>query len=308
MSDAKRETTTGKKRARDGQEATATVELAILLPVYMLMFVGVMTIGHLVLIRQKVVEAVRFQAWLPDDPATNSNQRITDNFFSTYQSFSNGPGYAQTAMNRSAFTFDENGFFQGCYATQNASQVQRQLAIDVLNDSPSNDQQGNNRARRHLEIVHVEGKFTYRPDWMQTFIRAAITEPKTQCTVLVRSVNQAAERKSLRQEGTNGRTWVVDNHDPIEDYYAQGTSSFPISRENGEDGTNRPVINPTDRFYTPGAPDRNSVAEQGKTLDPPIDANRGNPDPGIWNTNYRLGGVGAVDTERSLYRRILFGR
>ena len=109
----------------DGEDATATVELAILLPVYMMLFVGLLTIGHLVLIRQKVVEAVRFQAWLPGDTRTNNNGGVTNNFFATYQPFANGPGYAQLTKTVAPFAFDDAGIFQGVYQNFNATQAQR---------------------------------------------------------------------------------------------------------------------------------------------------------------------------------------
>lgn len=281
----------------DGEDATATVELAILLPVYAMLFVGLLTIGHLVLIRQKIVEAVRFQAWLPGDARTNNNGGVTNNFFATYQPFSNGPGYAQLTKTIGPFTFDDAGLFQGVYQSFNATQAQRQLAIDVLNDAPNNG-----GTARHLYTSHVEGKYTYRPDWVSAFLNAVGSEPKTMCTVLVRASYQqgqgvAPERKVLRFDGAS-KPWEVSDHDPIEDYlYPHGGNAdpgFPISIEQN---------NAHDRFYTPGAPD-DTQTEQGMTLDPGL-PDSGNPDPGIWNTGYRLGG--SVQAERGIYHRMLYG-
>lgn len=290
--------TTKKKTRKDGQEATATVEMAILLPVYMLMFVGVLTIGHLVLIRQKIVEAVRFQAWLPDDTKTSNNAQITDNFFATFQTFSNGAGYTQLNKTRNPWRFNDQGIYQGCYDGTNPSAAAKQLAIDVLNDNPTNG-----GTRQHLEHSHVEGKFTYKPEWMMTFINASITEPKSMCSVLIRTTYQqgqtAAERKVLRFDGAT-HPWEVRDHDPIEDYlYPRGAGTpnpgFVISIE--YQGSH-------DRFYTPGAPD-DTLDEQGMSYQAPSGGipDTGAPDPGIWNTGYRLGG--SVGSERQIFRQML---
>jgi hypothetical protein len=281
---------------KDGQEATATVELAILLPVYMLIFVGVMTIGHLVLIRQKVVEAVRFQAWMPNHAQTSGNPQITNNFFATFQPFSAGAGYTGTRT-KSDFKFDDGRFAQ-CYNSFNATQHQKDFAKAVLNDKPTSG----GASAQHLVKVHVEGKFQYQPDWMQAFIRTALTEPKSSCTVLHRTTfrqgQPVAERKVMRF-GNASKPWEVSNHNPIEDYNLNGGSRFEISTEN----SSMLASGGHHRFYTPGAKDP-TIDESGFVYQAPNGIpDTGNPEPGLWNTGYRLGG--SVQSERAIFRQML---
>src|SRR5207244_129212 len=65
---------------------SSTVELAILMPVYMILTVGLITVGQLVLARQQVAMAVRYQAWLPgsDTPfKEKGDAAIGRSFFSS---------------------------------------------------------------------------------------------------------------------------------------------------------------------------------------------------------------------------------
>src|SRR5579871_150617 len=62
-----------------GEDASATVELAVLLPVYLLLTFALLTIGELVLVRQGTVLAARYRAWLPGKALGDST--VTRSFF-----------------------------------------------------------------------------------------------------------------------------------------------------------------------------------------------------------------------------------
>ncbi|MEZ0229478.1 MAG: TadE family protein [Planctomycetota bacterium] len=300
---------TAKRLPKDGQEATATVELAILLPVYMLIFVGVMTIGHLVLIRQKVVEAVRFQAWAPNYARTQNNTQITDNFFATYQPFSAGGGYTSTKQ-KQPYKLNDSRFAQCFDAFPGATAQQKEFAKKVLNDEP----QLNAQTADHLSIVTVEGRFSYQPDWMQAFLRTALVEPRSGCTVLHRTFNEGqrpAERKSMivRPQGSGSQLnpWEIGNRNPIEDY-AVSANRFEISTETENTILQNGAHN---RFYTPGAKD-NTVDETNFVYQYQNGIpTEGNPEPGLWNPSYRLGGTAQqpdnVGAERAIFHRMLYG-
>ena len=87
------------RRDEDGENASATVELAMLMPVYLLLVVALLTIGQLVLVRQGMILGARNVAWRPAGgsvPAAESNSAITNSFIplgnpSGYGSFTSTP-------------------------------------------------------------------------------------------------------------------------------------------------------------------------------------------------------------------------
>jgi hypothetical protein len=282
------------KRQRDGQNASATVEMAILLPVYMLMTVAVLSVGHLVLIRQKVVEAVRFQAWLPGDPLA-SDQKMNSNLFQNFTASANG-SYSGSRT-RAGVDFSDS-FYQGCYQNiPGASARATQLAIAVLNDNPAVRVQG----RRHLFESRATGSFTYKPVWLPSFLGVGQVSPNTQCIVYLRSSDPQAERKVLDYDSNSNAPYIIRDRNPIEDYVANNSyPGFQISIEgNG--------ANEQNRFFTSGAKDARQDEQAIRYLDPQggINPDFGSPEEaGLWNRQYRLGG--SLQAEHDIFYRMLY--
>lgn len=305
MSDAK----SRRSERRDGQDASATVELAILLPVYMLLFVGVLTIGHLVLIRQEIVLAVRYQAWLGRDANAQAPARINNNFFPNFMAYTPPPpggGYAKLGMAQQAstngtfavgmkdVTFGNNGYvdYSPCFGLRSGATANaRNLAVDVLNDKAG--------GKAHLQLSVASGKFTYAPNWLAPFLGATMSVPATDCFVyLRRPVADHAERLVLHMTQNPDRNLEVTDRNPIEDY--QGGSAFTISKDLAAAQTHR--------FFTAGAPD--GKADDNLSLDAgfpnggiPGSARDPNGTPNLWDTGFRLGGN--QQAERAFFQRML---
>jgi hypothetical protein len=320
----------------DGQDGTSTVELALLLPVYMLLFVGVLTVGQLVLARQEVVLAVRYQAWLPNDSNAQLPATINNNFFPSLIPY--GSGFTQTFKGTQPVDFMNAGSasnallklpdFPSCFQSQGASNNEDvSLAEAVMNDTVS--------GTRHLELSAVTGQFSYSPAWVSPFLLgAATTLPTTSCAVYVRTPSTSSsgagsstsppgdtkvERKVLDVEGGNSNL-VVTDHNPIEDYAVpssggaggggggSGQVSFPISL----------TSQTNNRFYTPYAPDKSNPAEsaysiQSSQVASSLSAPAATPAPlpsgfdanvGIWNTAFRLGGD--INSEHTFFQSMLY--
>jgi hypothetical protein len=265
---------TMRKEEDQGEDASATVELAILVPVYLLLTVMLLTIGQLVIVRQEVVLGARYKAWLPGK--AKGDDFITRSFFGKLASYgrfeskdiANEPitfGESDLALDARAkarITGDQSGL-EGATA--------RLLALAAMNDqvSPS----------RHLARSSTTGTFAYSAPWLPY----AVTP---RATSLVYSRVQPAERKVYR--GPGGGPDAVPDHVPIEDYLVDPSTEFSISKDN--------------RYFPPTAPDPNNPNEAGMSLDPPMSSS-GVGDPGIWNTGFRLGGD--VSSERDFFKKML---
>jgi hypothetical protein len=266
-----REKPTRPTNPRSPEEASATVELALLLPVYILLFIGVFSIGQLVVIRQEVVLAVRYQAWLGTTPAAQSKSSMDQSFFRGFTPYSKGVGYTQTTPPNPTDVKLDQGIYASAYTNPTgASPGAMQLAKDVLNDKAG---------KAHLKSCKVSGKFHYQPEWMGAFLGSAMSEPATDCSVYVRVAN--AERKVLDMSKTDPQ--AVTNRNPIEDYTTP--NSFQISQDLAAAQTNR--------FFSPGTVVINQgantgtdgMADDNKTLTPAIDPGK---NPNLWGNDFRI--------------------
>ena len=257
---------------RSGEEGAATVELALLLPVYLLLFVAVFSIGQLVVIRQEVVLAVRYQAWLGTTPAAQSKSSMDSSFFKGFTPYSKGVGYTQTTPPSPKNVKLDQGIYASAFTSPaGASSGAMQLAKDVLNDTAG--------GKAHLQSCKVSGKFHYQPEWMGAFLGSVMSEPATDCSVYVRV--DKVERKVLDLSGTDPQ--AVTDRNPIEDYTTP--NSFQISKDLAAAQTNR--------FFSPGTVVINRGANTGtdgkaddnKTLTPPIDPNQ---KPNLWDNGFRI--------------------
>jgi hypothetical protein len=274
-----------KEKDGRGEEASATVELAILLPVYMILFVAVLTIGHMVLIKQELVLAVRYQAWLPNDSQAQNTGSINNSFFPDFTNY----GGAYTSGGRVLQDLDlsqeysnELNTAMGQMSGANGGDA-LQLATKVLNDDPQQNGQG----QRHLQKSAVMGQFTYNPDWLGPFLAQQLHQPTASCTVYTRK--SGPERKFLSTQSQDQN--AVTNRDPIEDYTVD-SSAFAISTDQNL------------AFFPPSAP---ASQDQGATLTPQITVPQGNTsgDVGIWANSFRIGGD--ESSERNYFHQWLYG-
>jgi hypothetical protein len=264
-----------------GEEATAAAEFAILLPVYLLLFVTLFTLGQLVLIRQKVVLAARLQAWLNHGPGN-----IGTAVFPGFQAYGSYTGTLQMPpgfSTGSAPGADPNDFLgvngqvdfkpsESEYRSRvnedpprdaknrdAASQLAQLIFFDATQDSSGQ----NVTYHPHLEWRGATASFSYAPPWIPSFIgRTQAISPNWTCLVLGRKLQDSSgnpiERKVFRPSSAGpdpaGTSASVNDHDPIEDYQAGWSDgsqvalvSFPISKEPQQNA-------PGGRFFPPDLP------------------------------------------------------
>jgi hypothetical protein len=257
-------------RDEDGSAAT---EFAVLMPVYLTLFVILLSLGQIVCIRQKVAMTVRTEAWLK----TSVNSGAVFRNFTGYGSYSSqqlsppvGGGGGANANDYLGVTLaNQNGgrpSQQGGQGGQ-GGQGQGGSPFDVsaaeyqarANEAPPQDtkaatdlawcafvdgsldsqgQGGNVNLRPHLEWRQSRGQFSYLPSWIPSFgLGHAAVTPHYSVYVLGRKISDGSgliERKVYRPgAGANDPLFVGDHH-PIEDL--PDANFFSISKAPQQQG------------------------------------------------------------------------
>jgi len=243
----------------------------------------------MVLIKQELVLAVRYQAWLPNDSQAQNTGSINGSFFPDFTNY--GGGYAPAGrvtqdLDLSQEYSNELNTASGQMSGANGGDA-LQLATKVLNDDPQQNAQG----QRHLQKSAVMGQFTYNPDWLGPFLAQTVHQPTASCTVYTRK--SGPERKFLSAQSQDPN--AVTNRDPIEDYTVD-SSAFAISTD------------PNMAFFPPSAPASTGNKDDNLSLTPQITVPQGNTsgDVGIWANSFRVGGD--EGSERNYFHQWLYGR
>jgi hypothetical protein len=282
----------------EGEDASATVELAILLPVYLLLVVALLTIGQLVLVRQGMILGTRNVAWRPTGgsvPVSEGNAPITNSFIplgnpSAYGQFSaaaptisdvkfvaNG-GSPEVSLTVASADQDRVQDSSGASSSSGLSGNDAQtLAAAVMNDDQAKGP--------HLQRSQADGQFQYHAGWLPMYFASSYT-PKTRCVVY--------SRKDPTQ-GYERTVYTNQDHHPIEDLIGSKGSSngFSITKDMSA------------RFFPPIVPDPNNTNESGVSLQPGNIGEGSGKDPGIWdsstpeNPGFRIGG--SVQQERQFF-------
>ena len=278
------------EREESGEDASASVELAILCPVYMMLIMGLLQIGNAVIARQKLVQAVQIAAWLPGERSADAG--ALDRTIWVGGRYG-GSFTVNPSRNRYMLSTDET-FKKAASRSDligsppgdvdDGGKAASQLARSVLEHS---DQSGNG----HLEKSSAEGSFgEMRFKFALGF--DVKTTPKTDVVVL--------HRTTVEREGYK----AGDPGHPIENYVdgkdKTNKRGFPISRPfghkvdpNGPDTAANQVIDVESvRFLRP-------VEEDGERMNPPLSTSGGAD--GIWNPRFRLGGPGDANREWAFY-------
>lgn len=253
----------GIARLAADEDASAAVEMAVLLPVYLLLLAGLLTTGHLVLVRQGVVMATRYRAWEPLNARPRASaDDLSRAFFPIFHNDTgdkSGGVFASPPVVRRDWRATQRDL---AFAGDGATRVGRapnlmqrpqlgQLALALLN----NDARGDRPTIRTSQAV---GMFPYRAKWVPTFgIGSLVSTPSCRASVLLPSLAERAGHVDRRQEH------------PIERYGMPGRSFQPSQN----------------RYNSPTAPLGDvpvfpTITDTGGL---------GRP-PGIWDPDYRLGG------------------
>jgi len=190
------------------EEASAAVEFVVLIPVYLMLLVGLFMMGNLLMARQALVAAVRFQAWSPKDPSSLSG--FADNgkaFFGPYPGRFTPQGRRQSPVTLARgradrqqlqLTGDESSRISSG-GLQGLSDNARAIAADALNN-------GNDAP---FLLTEVEASFTYDG------VRLLATPPISQTA----SAAVLLPRKHTRKEyepGSHPLTeWGQPPYDPF---------------------------------------------------------------------------------------------
>jgi len=123
------------------EDAQAMAEMVVLLPVYLLLIVGMIYTGHLVLIRQQVVEAARWYAW----SRSTGGQRPERLFLSNFRGTGRAQVSADVAVQVQAFDFK-----RAVLDRISGTRAGRNLAQDLVMDRQGG--RGTNLERRQARV------------------------------------------------------------------------------------------------------------------------------------------------------------
>ncbi len=196
-----------------GEDGSAMAEVAVLLPVYLVMSASVIIFGRLVLARQQVVEAARYVSWSRSGTRAIPQQQRTRALF-----FDRFPDAAVTITpTETPFRFNQQQLSDAVAERRipntNFQQDELQLGTRVLN----NEGGGGSWLRRvavRLEVSYAIGDFLVGRNQIAT-------GASTQAVAIVRS---DTERPTFA--GGDGRP--AGGRHPIEAYFDDGT--FPASQ------------------------------------------------------------------------------
>lgn len=171
------------KRLIFEEDAQAMAEFVVLLPVYLLLFVVMIYMGHLMIIRQQVVEASRWYAWSPPNSAWASPNaspvEVNNTFFGRFvKGRMNALGRASVSVQR-----DNNipEIAKGLQAERGSTEAKR-LAQDFLMNTEGN---GTNIEKR---VARVEFRYNF-PWFGQRFGREDIGVPNSHTVYGFRTIN-----------------------------------------------------------------------------------------------------------------------
>jgi hypothetical protein len=177
------------KRLIMEEDAQAMAELVVLLPLYLVLFVSMIYLGHLLIIRQQVVEASRWYAW-----ATPSSLRLSVNntFFPRFvKGRMNALGSGSVSVQRSAGISE----IRDAIKVENGSQEAKTLAVEFLSNSRSN---GTNIEKRTAKV-----SFRYNFPWFgDRFGRANLSVPNSHTVY-------GLQRIDGRREFTKGNNFPI---------------------------------------------------------------------------------------------------
>ncbi len=285
-----------------GEDASAAVEFAVLIPVYLLLVVALITVGSAVMVRQQVILGTRYCAWLRGTGEFKAQPvaAVSRTLFKPFEGQSPTKFKCSPLAAGSGFPgdmkpmyFDQGDIDAATKGSATGSDSPRDrvkdpdgstkgmdektaqgLAVAVLNDQSAENPNG-----PHLQWSGMQGSFQYAPSWMPKFIPGATSATAKANTIVL-----------FRRENVERKTYKVgDDRHPIEDF--KYGNAFPISTDEKT------------RFYSPGAPDPNHPYEQGYSLQPGPIPDTGSGDPGLWDVRYRLGG--SVQAEWQFYKQML---
>lgn len=161
------------KRLIFEEDAQAMAEFVVLLPVYLILFVTMIYMGHLMIIRQQVVEASRWYAWSPPNSAWGSPNaspiEVNSTFFGRFvRGRMNAIGRATASVQRDTNIPEIATGLQG----QRGSTEAKRLAQDLLMNTQGN---GTNIEKRTARV-----EFRYNFPWFgQRFGRADMGIPNS---------------------------------------------------------------------------------------------------------------------------------
>jgi hypothetical protein len=252
-------------------DASAAVEFVVLLPIYLLLLVSMLTVGHLVLVRQQVTLAARFRAGEPLVGSTRfADPDISASFFPIFDRKTTGGTFQTLASSRgTAWTASENDLTpQGAELDRvrgtgqqmsNPNRMEaRRVGSAILNNSGAGD------GTSLLAWSDCTVGFTYHAAWIpQAWSSSQSYALRARAETLLPNASSGG-REIQRRGHQSGH----QDH-PITDYRADQSET---------------------RGFDPAAMNNRYTSP----TDMPIVDLGGDP-PGIWSTDYRLNGNVAAE-------------
>lgn len=200
------------------EDAQAVVEMAVLLPVYVAMMIGMVYIGHLVLIRQQVFEAARWYAWSQGGEARGQGNAA---FYPRFQKLGRS-GVSDFAADDYRWGNDEKAELNRLGSNSKAVAIAMALVNGNGNNLMRSDGATVNKSGTNLEMRQVTVDHVYKFSWIAGPLPATVLQRESHAVM-------AYVDTSLR------RPWFKDtrpgerqNFPPVETYL-RNPSNFGIS-------------------------------------------------------------------------------